>query len=116
MSAACSSPIDCASLVFTLPIVGNRVSTKRHFFIAILLGWEGAKRYLQQGNIILSIEKYKARCAKTPHTLIRSPVRRPPAVLAGGKKFWAASREVCRDAVRPLLSQVPQDEIPAVLK
>lgn len=32
------------------------------------------------------------------------------------KLFGAASREVCRDAVRPLLSQVPQDEIPAVLK
>lgn len=30
--------------------------------------------------------------------------------------FGPASREVCRDAVRPLLSQVPQDEIPAVLK
>lgn len=32
------------------------------------------------------------------------------------KLFGAASREVCRDAVRPLLAQVPQDEIPAVLK
>lgn len=30
--------------------------------------------------------------------------------------FGQASREVCRDAVRPLLSQVPPDEIPAVLK
>ena len=32
------------------------------------------------------------------------------------KLFGAASREVCRDAVRPLLSQVPEGEIPAVLK
>jgi hypothetical protein len=32
------------------------------------------------------------------------------------KLFGLASREVCRDAVRPLLSQVPQDEIPAILK
>lgn len=32
------------------------------------------------------------------------------------KLFGAASREVCRDAVRPLLSQMPQDEIPAVLR
>lgn len=32
------------------------------------------------------------------------------------KLFGLASREVCRDAVRPLLSQVPQEEIPAVLK
>lgn len=32
------------------------------------------------------------------------------------KLFGIASREVCRDAVRPLLSQVPQEEIPAVLK
>ncbi len=32
------------------------------------------------------------------------------------KLFGVASREVCRDAVRPLLSQVPQDEIPAVLR
>ncbi len=32
------------------------------------------------------------------------------------KMFGLASREVCRDAVRPLLSQVPQEEIPAVLK
>lgn len=30
--------------------------------------------------------------------------------------FGQASREVCRDAVRPLLSQIPPDEIPAVLK
>jgi hypothetical protein len=30
--------------------------------------------------------------------------------------FGRASREVCRDAVRPLLSQVPDNEIPAVLK
>jgi len=30
--------------------------------------------------------------------------------------FGAASREVCRDAVRPFLSQISQDEIPAVLK
>lgn len=32
------------------------------------------------------------------------------------KLFGPASREVCRDAVRPLLSQVPDEEIPAVLK
>jgi hypothetical protein len=30
--------------------------------------------------------------------------------------FGPASREVCRDAVRPLLAQVPPDQIPAVLK
>lgn len=30
--------------------------------------------------------------------------------------FGQASREVCRDAARPFLSQVPEDEIPAVLK
>lgn len=30
--------------------------------------------------------------------------------------FGPASREVCRDAVRPLLSQIPDEEIPAVLK
>jgi hypothetical protein len=30
--------------------------------------------------------------------------------------FGAASREVCRDAVRPLLSQVSEEDIPAVLK
>jgi hypothetical protein len=32
------------------------------------------------------------------------------------KLFGLASREVCRDAVRPLLSQVSDDEIPMVLK
>ena len=32
------------------------------------------------------------------------------------KLFGKASREVCRDAVRPLLSQVSQDDIPAVLR
>ncbi len=32
------------------------------------------------------------------------------------KLFGIASREVCRDAVRPLLSQVPEDEVPTVLK
>lgn len=30
--------------------------------------------------------------------------------------FGPASREVCRDAVRPLLSQIPAEEIPAILK
>lgn len=30
--------------------------------------------------------------------------------------FGPASREVCRDAVRPLLAQVPPDEVPTVLK
>ncbi len=30
--------------------------------------------------------------------------------------FGIASREVCRDAVRPFLSQISQDEIPAILK
>lgn len=30
--------------------------------------------------------------------------------------FGRASREVCRAAVRPLLSQIPADQIPAVLK
>ena len=32
------------------------------------------------------------------------------------KLFGVASREVCRDAVKSLLAQVPEDEIPAVLK
>lgn len=30
--------------------------------------------------------------------------------------FGRASREVCRDAVRPLLSQVSENEIPAILR
>ena len=30
--------------------------------------------------------------------------------------FGRASREVCRDAVRPLISKVPQEEIPSVLR
>lgn len=30
--------------------------------------------------------------------------------------FGPASREVCRDAVRPLLSQVSEEEVPSVLK
>lgn len=30
--------------------------------------------------------------------------------------FGPASREVCRDAVRPLLAQVSPDEVPAVLR
>ncbi|MEX1112023.1 MAG: hypothetical protein WEC84_01045 [Candidatus Andersenbacteria bacterium] len=32
------------------------------------------------------------------------------------KLFGRASREVCRDAVRPLLSQISPEEIPTVLK
>ena len=32
------------------------------------------------------------------------------------KLFGKASREVCRDAVRPLLAQVPEADVPAVLK
>jgi hypothetical protein len=32
------------------------------------------------------------------------------------KLFGKASREVCRDAVRPLLSQVSENDIPAVLR
>lgn len=30
--------------------------------------------------------------------------------------FGRASREVCRDAVRPLIAQVPESEVPAVLR
>ena len=30
--------------------------------------------------------------------------------------FGPASREVCRDAVKPLLAQISPDEVPAVLK
>lgn len=30
--------------------------------------------------------------------------------------FGRASREVCRDAVRPLISQVPANEVPEVLR
>ncbi len=30
--------------------------------------------------------------------------------------FGRASREVCRDAVRPLISRVPKEEVPAVLR
>lgn len=30
--------------------------------------------------------------------------------------FGQASREVCRDAVRPILAQVPDNEIPAILR
>lgn len=30
--------------------------------------------------------------------------------------FGRASREVCREAARPMLAQVPEEEIPAVLK
>ena len=30
--------------------------------------------------------------------------------------FGRASREVCRDAVRPLISQVSQEDVPAVLR
>ena len=30
--------------------------------------------------------------------------------------FGLASRDVCREAVRPLISQVPPEEIPAVLR
>ncbi|TSC72156.1 MAG: Uncharacterized protein G01um101438_659 [Parcubacteria group bacterium Gr01-1014_38] len=33
-----------------------------------------------------------------------------------GRLFGPASREVCRDAIRSLLSQVAPDEIPAVLR
>ncbi len=32
------------------------------------------------------------------------------------KLFGVASREVCRDAVRPLLAEVPEGDIPEVLK
>lgn len=32
------------------------------------------------------------------------------------KLFGKASREVCRDAVRPFLAQVPEADVPAVLK
>ena len=32
------------------------------------------------------------------------------------KLFGKASREVCRDAVRPLLAQVPEADVPVVLK
>lgn len=30
--------------------------------------------------------------------------------------FGLASREVCRDAVRPLIAQIPEDQLPSVLR
>lgn len=71
------------------------------------LAWDEAKKV---PGLMLDIAQHAA------HVEGDTPVVLGALVTRYERLFGKASREVCRDAVRPFLSQVPQEEIPAVLK
>ena len=77
---------------------------------ALIIGpvaWEEASKVT---GLRIDIGKREVQIEGNPKAALES------LVAQYEKLFGLASREVCRDAVRPLLSQIPQDEIPAVLK
>ena len=71
------------------------------------LAWEQAKKVT---GLTIDIAKHEVAIEGDTKDVLEK------LVAQYEKLFGQASREVCRDAVRPFLSQVPAEEIPAVLK
>lgn len=71
------------------------------------LAWEEAKKVL---GLAVDIQQHAVHVEGNAREVLEKLVAQYEQL------FGQASVEVCRDAVRPLLSQVSQDEIPAVLK
>ena len=71
------------------------------------LAWEQAKKV---SGLRIDIAKHEVAIEGNTKDVLEK------LVAQYEKLFGQASREVCRDAVRPFLSQVPAEEIPAVLK
>ena len=71
------------------------------------LAWDQAK---QVSGLTIDIANHLVTVEGNPKEVLEK------LVAQYEKLFGIASREVCRDAVRPLLSQIPEEEIPAVLR
>lgn len=71
------------------------------------LAWEEAGKVV---GLRIDIGAHQASVQGNPREVLEKLVAQYEQL------FGLASREVCRDAVRPFISQVPQDEIPAVLQ
>lgn len=71
------------------------------------LAWEEAGKV---GGLRIDIAAHTVNVQGDPKEVLEK------LVAQYERLFGPASREVCRDAVRPLLAQVPQEEIPMVLR
>lgn len=69
------------------------------------LAWNVAK-----GVSGLKIQKHRVSLSRSGAVVLEQLVKKYERL------FGPASREVCRDAVRPLLPRVPTDDVPDVLR
>lgn len=77
---------------------------------ALIIGpiaWEEAQKVK---GLKVDMESQQVTVEGTPREVLEK------LVAQYERLFGLASRDVCREAVRPLISQVPQEEIPAVLR
>ena len=77
---------------------------------AIIVGsiaWEVAD---QVSGVRINIQTHSVNLEGDPKKVLEQLVAQYESV------FGPASREVCRDAVKPLLAQISPEEIPAVLQ
>ena len=86
--------------------VASQIITEQEGVIGPL-AWEEAKKV---PGMSVNIGNHEVKIEGNPKEVLEK------LVAQYERLFGAASREVCRDAVRPFLSQISQDEIPAVLK
>ncbi len=71
------------------------------------IAWEQAQKVT---GLMVNISAHQIEIKGSPKDVLEKLVAQYEEL------FGPASREVCRDAVRPLLSQVPDEEIPAIPK
>lgn len=71
------------------------------------VAWEEAQKV--QG-LKVNVQNHEVHVEGNPRDTLEGLVSRYERI------FGRASREVCRDAVRQLVTQVPQDEVPSVLR
>jgi hypothetical protein len=71
------------------------------------LAWEEAGKV---SGLRIDVEKHQVNVEGNSKEVLEK------LVAQYERLFGLASREVCRDAVRPLLSQISDEEIPTVLK
>lgn len=76
-------------------------------FIIGPLAWEEAEKVR---GLRINLISHEVNVEGDPKEVLESLVNQYERL------FGRASREVCRDAVRPLLAQIPDNDIPPVLK
>lgn len=70
------------------------------------VAWEEAEKV---SGLRIDINNHEVRLEGNPRVVLEKLVSQYERL------FGQASREVCRDAVRPYLAQIPSDQLPAVL-